>query len=122
MAAPKNKDLLATYGPWFFVLAVLVAIVAGLLSLDPVLATLLMVVLGLLVGITNITSEEEMLFLVASLAFIAGAGSLGPLFATLNTVFAFGTILANILNYFVAFAAPAAFVVALKALYRMSKD
>ncbi|MEM3374492.1 MAG: hypothetical protein QXE31_04700 [Candidatus Woesearchaeota archaeon] len=120
--AKKEKTLLQKIGPWAFILGLVIAIVSALtgqlfwgLGL-----------LGLVVGLLNITEKESSMYLLASLTFLLSANSLS---VTLTKVVSFipfvgewlkiiDPLLANI----TLFVAPGAAVVALKALYSLSKD
>ena len=114
-----KNDFLAKYGPWFFVGGVFLALILGVFNLSLNIAVPVLVLLGLLVGATNVTSKETTLFLVASIAFLMTSGSLAPL---LGQLAGYGTLLQSALNYMAMFVAPATFVVALKALYELSRD
>jgi hypothetical protein len=117
---PKGSEgfSLAKVGTYAFLLGVLIAIgtafVPSLVSTGT--ATALLVVLGLLVGFLNVTQKETVPFLVAALAL--GLGSSAK-FSTLQTV---GTYLDAIMANMVTFVAPAAVIVALKAVYELSKE
>ncbi|MEM2174588.1 MAG: hypothetical protein QXI58_03065 [Candidatus Micrarchaeia archaeon] len=109
------------YGEWAFLAGVLLALVLGLLQGlgvvgDYTLLSLLLVILGLVVGLTTVTSKETDSFLIASIALLsvgaAGLSSLGG-----PTI---GAVLADALANLRAFVAPAALVVALKALYKLA--
>ena len=106
-------------GTWAFLLGILIAIVAGLIPsfMQPPLAgqvAWVLVILGLVVGFLNIRAREYQEFLIASTAIlvVAGMGGLPPLGRTL------GTILTNI----IAFVAPAAFLVAFRAVWMLAED
>lgn len=106
-------------GTWAFLIGVLIAVVAGLVPTfaQPPLAgqvAWVLVILGLVVGFLNIRAREIQEFLVACVAIlvVAGMGGLPPLGRTL------GTILTNI----IAFVAPAAFLVACRAIWQLAED
>jgi hypothetical protein len=106
-------------GGWAFLLGVLIAVLAGLLSgfLDSTTAgfvTLALVVLGLVVGFLNIGDKEINDFLVAAIAVVL----LGT--ANLTAIPWVGTYLALMVLNVAAFVAPAALVVALKAIYTLA--
>ncbi len=101
-------------GGWAFIAGVIIAILVGLVPLDAATtsyATLVMVVLGLVVGFLNVPDKETTPFLIAAIALLA-AGNAG-----LSTIPAVGSYVTNILSNIVAFVAPAAVVVALKQVY-----
>ena len=106
-------------GGWAFILGVVIAIIAGLASgaLDAVSAgyvTLVLVVLGLIVGFLNIGDKEVNDFLIAAIAVVL----LGT--ANLAVIPMIGLYLASMVLNVAAFVAPAALVVALKAVYNLS--
>jgi hypothetical protein len=106
-------------GGWAFILGVLIAVVAGLASgaLDAATAgyvTLALVVLGLVVGFLNVGDKEIKDFLIAAIAVIL-VGT-----ANLTAIPVIGTYLALMVLNVSAFVAPAALVVALKAVYNLS--
>lgn len=106
-------------GTWAFLLGVLIAIIAGLVpsfTTQPLAGQVawVLVILGLVVGFLNIRSKEIQEFLIACVAIlvVAGMGGLPPLGRTL------GSILTNI----IAFVAPAAFLVACRAVWQLAED
>jgi hypothetical protein len=113
MAAAKG--MMDKAGSWLFLLGVLLAVVLGLLAPANGAVAGLLAVIGLVVGLLNITAGEVRDFLVASIALVVAAGG----FALLPVV---GGALANILNYVVALVAPAAVIVALIAIWKLAKS
>ena len=102
-------------GTWAFLIGVLIAVVAGLVpSLPATQVAWVLVILGLVVGFLNIRAGEAQEFLIACIAIlvVAGMGGLPPLGRTL------GTILTNM----IAFVAPAALLVALRAIWQLAED
>ena len=103
----------STTGHWAFILGVLLAIIAGLVpQLQTSTITWILVLLGLIVGFLNVTISETQEFLIAAIALllISSTGALPVL----------GTIIAVMLSNIVAFVAPAALIVALKAVYDLA--
>ena len=102
-------------GHWAFLLGVALAVLAGLV---PQWQTATMVwalaVLGLVVGILNVQARETTEFLVATITLmvVGSAGALPSL----------GLLVTSVLSNIVAFVAPAALVVALKALWQMAQE
>ncbi len=120
----------AKYGQWAFLGGVIIAIIVGLASgflggsLPIVLAVL--GVLGLIVGLLNITEKEVTPFLIATIALLAAPSALAPVTALIAANGAgLGTTLVTDLNGFLGaiavFISPAAFVVALKSIYQMAQ-
>lgn len=104
-------------GHYAFVIGVIVAVLAGLMpqvQQSPWL-TWILVALGLVVGLLNITAKETQEFLVASVALIIAS------FAAQGIV-VLGYLIANMLNNIIAFVFPAALVVALKAIWSLAQD
>lgn len=111
-------------GSWAFLLGALVALVAGVfggaLAVYEGWILLLLVFLGLVVGILNITEKEVDKFLVAAVAMIL-VGS-ANLTAANTVVFGLGTVLQSVVVNLARFVAPAALIVALKAIYNLAKS
>lgn len=105
-------------GGWTFLLGISIAVIAGLVgSYAQILATVL-VVLGLVVGLLNISSKEVNDFLIAAIALSVLAVSSGGL----ALIPAVGTYLAAMVGYIATFMAPAALVVALKSIIESAKS
>lgn len=119
------------YGEYAFLGGILLAFIIGVLSsvvpstMVPVVMALLFV-LGTIVGLVNIREKEANSFLIATIAILVAATSwnalLGGTLALLGTA---GTTLADLVIGFVqalvVFISPAAFIVALKAVYNLAK-
>jgi len=117
---------------WAYIAFVVIAIVAGLavgymawdgqaISDANAYVTLIMLILGIIIGITSITAKEVTPFLIATIALIVAASA--------NVWLPLGTIhdllyewAYYILHYIVAFAAPAAVIIAIKAVLAMTKE
>jgi len=122
---------------WAYILFVVIAILAGLVVGymaydagtwdDPSVAdthgwvTLIMLILGIIIGITSITAKEVTPFLIATIALIVAtvANVWSPLSNIHELLYYWAT---GILNYIVAFAAPAAVIIAVKAVLAMAKE
>ena len=109
------------YGHWAFILGVIIAIIAGLATgfVDVITAgwiTFVLVILGLIVGFLNINEKETQPFLIASIALMLASTSL----VGLSIAYGIGTYLTTIVIHIAAFVAPAALLVALKAIYKLA--
>ena len=121
---------------WLFLVGVLIAVIVGLLAQTlwppdsitgtltyPTYITLILAVLGFVVGILsffaigNITHERIPTFLIAALILV-GIGATGQAFANLDIV---GTYFANIAFTLAIFAAPAAGLLAIRAIWDAGK-
>ncbi len=119
MAASFQKSY-GKYGSWAFLVGLIITIVAGFVTTGfESWYTLVLAVLGLIVGFLNVTDKETQLFLVASIALVASASSLSNVVAFSATA---QQVLQTILGYVVVFVSPAAAIVALKAVYDISKE
>ena len=111
-------------GEWAFLVGVLVAIVAAIFSGSSTqttgIVTLVLVVLGLIVGLLNVTEKETTPFLVASAALLL-TGTAQTSLMVIPPV-ALGKFLANAVSNIAVFVTPAAVVVALKAIKALAKD
>jgi hypothetical protein len=123
---------------WAFIAFVAIAIVMGLAIgymayaadlhwYDPNVAdyngwvTLIMLILGIIIGITSITAKEVTPFLIATIALIvaSAANVWSPLSNVHELLYYWATA---ILNYIVAFAAPAAVIIAVKSVFAMARE
>ena len=119
------------YGEYAFLGGLVLALIMGLLSgfvpneAMPVLTAFLFLC-GIVVGLLNISDKEVTAFLVASVALLVASESFG---ASLGKTFSLGgtvmslvpTMILGVTTVFQAFIAPAAFIVAIKAVYKMAK-
>jgi len=110
-----GKGDLAQIGVWAFILGLIVAIVAGFMYPSNPQVALVLGILGLLVGLLNITDKEVMLFLIAAIAFLSAAGSLN------SVLVPFVPQVAGMIAYIAVFVGPGAGIVAIKALYDVSR-
>ena len=102
-------------GHYAFIVGVVLAIIAGIIVTNNPWIVLALVILGLIVGFLNITAKETTEFLVAAIALIAAGG------ANLTIIPYVGDYLTAILGYIAVFVAPAAIVVALKAVKALAE-
>lgn len=113
----KSKEVMnmdAKIGHWAFIVGIVIAIIAGLVpAWQTAIVTWVLVILGLIVGLLNITAKESVEFLVATIALM--------LIGSAGAIPALGIIVLSILANIVAFVAPAALVVALKSVYELAR-
>ncbi len=100
-------------------IAVLAGIAGGLAAAYAGSLTLILVILGLIVGYLNISDKETLPFTVASIGLIvAGSANL----TSIDTVVSgLGTVLQAILANIIVFIAPAVIIVGLKVVYALAK-
>lgn len=110
-----NWNIGGKIGHWAFLIGVLLSVVLGIAYAGNTAVASVLVLLGIVVGLLNITSKEVNGFLLAAIALIVSAKSfeLIPLL---------GTTINNILQYIIIFVAPAAVIVSLIAVWKLAKD
>ena len=113
-------------GKWAFIVGAVLAVILGIGDgLNQAWAgnmwlLVLLIVAGLIVGIVNITAKEVEGFLVASIAvLVASTANLGALVPGLPQL---GAILASIVSELMIVIAPAALIVALRAIYAFAAE
>jgi len=104
----------AKIGKWAFIVGLVISVLAGLLF-QPDWAIWVLAILGLIVGLLNVTAEDTRGFLLAAIALTLSA-------TALNTLPIVGTALSFILPFVVAFVAGAMIVVALKELFQTARS
>jgi ATP synthase protein I len=112
-----KRDNTVMIGKYAFIIGLILAIVAGVVSAIAGYAylPLIIVVLGLLVGFLNI-SEKNVTTLLLGIIALSIVGT-----TTVSVVPTIGSNLQTILNNFVVFVGAAGFVVAIKAILQVSK-
>jgi len=112
-------------GRWAFMAVVIVALLAGLAAGFGGRAalgwvSLVMVILGIIVGLTNLSEKETIPFLTAAIALLVANS--GQVFLVIDEVAKpLGTVINAILTTLAAFVAPAAIILAVKAIYNLAK-
>jgi hypothetical protein len=105
---------LETVGKWAFIIGLVLALVVGyIFQAEWVLWVL--AILGVIVGLLNVTREDTERFLLAAIAFALSI-------TALNTIPVLGLQITNVLGYVAAFVAGAVIVVALKALFQTARS
>lgn len=109
-------------GGYAFVIGVVIAILVGAFGgFMPVYMpwiALLLVVLGLIVGFLNVKDKDVHTFLLGAIALLViGTAQLGLIDQVVPYL---GSVLQGIVHQIAVFVAPAALVVALKAVYAMA--
>ncbi len=113
-----------TIGRWAFIAGVIIAIIAGIAAAvgGPMggWVPLVMLILGVIVGLTTITEKETTPFLVAAIALLVANG--GRAFLLVDDVLpGAGTAIDTILVTLAAFVAPAAIIMSIKAIYNIGR-
>lgn len=114
--ASGGKGFLGFIGFWAFIIGFVLAIIAGLMWPGNTIIILVLVLLGIIVGLLNVTAKEFQLFLLATIALVVVGNVFTPL--TLGGV---GDKVGHILNYIAVLVSPAAIIAAIKALWAVGK-
>jgi hypothetical protein len=114
-------SLINKIGSWSFLLGVLIAVIAGIISPGGVTttATSILILLGLIAGFLNVTQKETTGFLLASVSLVIVTAFGG---AALGEVATIGPYLEGILAAILTFVIPAAIIVALKSIYSLAAE
>lgn len=118
------KETFESMGAWVFYLGLLVALVLAAMPtiLTPGVTILVLGILGIIVGWLNIQDKELQLYMIANIAFLVAANGFTSVLAALPVGTWGTTFLTNLVHNIILFVAPGVAVVALKALYEVSKD
>ena len=111
-----KKDM-SKWGVWAFYVALILAVILAFVQFG--WAIWLLAIAGLVVGFLNISKKETTPFLIASLAWMVAGDALGSILGTLPMV---GPYLEAFLDNVVTFVGPAAAIVAIMALYYITKE
>ena len=107
-------------GSYIFLLGIIVAVVAGLavnyISAYTEIIGVILVIVGIIVGLLNIEAKEVESFLIAAIALAVTGGAS---FGALGTI---GLYLSAIVTNIATLVAPAAVIVAIKAVYKFAKE
>jgi len=114
--ASRGKGFLHHIGFWAFIVGLILAVVAGLLWPSNSTIIVVLIILGIIIGLLNITAKEFMLFLIAVIALVV----VGDVFTHL-TVLSLGVRLSDILTYIAILMSPAAIIAAIKALWAVGR-
>ena len=116
-------------GEYAFLVCILVALIAGLATpwvsaIVQGYVSVLLVILGIVIGLTTITEKETTPFLVAAIALVVaaiGGTALGGGFLAINSVASpVGTMIQGIVVNIATFTAIAAIIIAVKAVYALA--
>lgn len=117
----KKSSTMDKVGSWAFIIGVLVALIIGIFSFGGFNATLvsILIVLGIIVGLLNVTSHETSGFLIAAVSLVIVAALGGNVLGAIAVV---GPYLAAVLNALMTFVIPATIIVALRAIAALAQD
>lgn len=116
----EEKAKVKKIGPLAFYVGLILAILLGIFRgvIDMTVTTLVLGILGIIVGLLNIEEKEIQGYLIANVAFLIGGSALNTVLINVPG----GNYLVSILQNVILFIAPGAAVVALKAIYEAAKE
>ncbi len=115
----------------FVVIAIVMGIVVGYMAWaetegyasTAAWVTLIMVVLGIIVGLITVTAKEVTPFLIAAIALAVIRGDIFlDAFGTVEALEVLGFFAKYIVDFIAAFVAPAAVIIAVKQVYGIAKE
>ncbi len=112
--------LVVALGAIAFLAGMLLAIIGGGLSRDNGTIVLVLVVLGIIVGLFNITSREMIPFLVAAVALVV-VGTVGAFSSLDDITDGLGRVLNGMVDYIAVFMTPAAIITAIKVVWSLAR-
>jgi hypothetical protein len=119
-----KKDTLSKVGVWAFTVGIILALLAGFIDIKfnwIIIPSL--VVIGIIVGLLNISDQETKSFLMASVAIMIASFTAGNAIASgLASLGFLGKYLLSVISSINIVVFPATIVVALKSLFALSKD
>ncbi len=114
--ARKKRWLLPKIGSWSFIFGVIIAIGSGFFQLTPGAVSAL-ITLGIIVGFLNVSGDQAMTFLLASVSLIIISNMGG---SALSGVAVIGVTLQKMLNNLIIFVIPASLIVAMRAVLTLA--
>ena len=120
----KSEDMMAKVGSWAFIVGLVIAVLAGVVIKEQQwMGWLILVlgVLGLIVGFLNVTARESTPFLVAAIALVVSATSFNAVLALIPSSQVV-SIVQVVLGNIAVCVAPAAVLVALRAIYALASS
>ncbi len=109
-----TRRILAFLGFVAFAVGLLTAVIAAMFAPEHPAIIFSLIILGIIVGILNITSKEINTLLIATIALIVVGNVFEPIKAG-----GIGLLLDNMLGLFATLMAPAAVIVAIRALFNV---
>ena len=117
-----KDDMMQKVGSWAFIVGLVIAVLSGVVIKDPAMTSWLVLVLGvlgLIVGFLNVTGKESTPFLVAAIALVVSATGFAEVLSTIPAS-QLTAVVQVVLHNIAVFVAPAAVLVALRAIYALA--
>ncbi|MBM4444975.1 MAG: hypothetical protein FJ020_06705 [Chloroflexi bacterium] len=112
--------LIVALGAIAFLAGMLLAIIAGGVERDNGSILLALVILGIIVGLFNITSREMIPFLVAAVALVV-VGNTGRFDSLDKVIDGMGEVLNGMVDYIAVFMTPAAIITAIRVVWSLAR-
>jgi len=112
--------LVVALGAIAFLAGMLLAIIGGGVSRDNGTIVLILVILGIIVGLFNITSREMIPFLVAAIALVV-VGTVGAFSSLDDIIDGLGRVLNGMVVYIAVFMTPAAIITAIRVVWSLAR-
>ncbi len=112
--AKKQSNVGSLVGSWAFLIGVVLAIILGFFGPMEQWLALVLVIIGVIVGLLNITASESMGFLTAATVLVIVTALSGDVFAIV------GAWASNILEALMLVFVPATIIVALRAVFGLA--
>ena len=109
------SSVMQKVGSWSFIVGFLIALVLGAIGLTTPTVVYALLVLGLVVGLLNISDKEIVPFLVATVALIVAGSAAGSISQIPSSI-------SNILVNITIFVVPAAVIGSVKAIYALASS
>lgn len=121
---------LSQYGSIVFGVGLALAIVAAIINVAmgvsqtvAQVTTAVLIIIGLIIGFLNITSDETLSFLIASIVLVV---LIGPFLGNIMQTFSIGQtgsqLISELFKNLIGLVVPAAIIVALRTLFIVAKD
>ena len=121
--AEKGDETMQKIGGWAFIVGIVIAVLAGIVPESMVPAywvIVLLAVLGLIVGFLNVTAKESTPFLVAAIALVLSTSTFNAIMMQVLGTGTVTTAIGKMLGNVGIFVAPAAVLVALRAIFALA--
>lgn len=108
-------------GAWSFTIGMIMAIIISIVAANdvPSWAVFALALIGVIVGLLNITDKEVNTFLIAGMSFLISFQALGAVIATLALGWAAVSTFFYLMSVFIA---PPTALVAIKAIFNLAKN
>ncbi len=110
-----KTNMLATIASWLFILGIILAVISGFWPLN-VVWTIILIIIGLIVGLLNVTAKEAQPFLLAAVSMVIISYFGGDVLSTVWIG------LQRMLSSIIILTIPATLVVAIKQLFMLARN